>query len=244
MIQIILIQKTATMTAVLLNLQKQDPFSESCITTQRMAGKNSPLMDAIKVYEKQKSHEVIVSFNRSGLCVSYRTMKKHLEDLAELAISKSEQHVVPLPINVSKVSFTLTAFDNFGHNDKSTKFGTLSTHDTVSFLFKEVPSIKLSTPTKSKISLENVDMKVKLQWQEVIPFSTSKQINLLETFTVTSDQLHLSADDRERYEKQQFVLDFVRNIQKPSSNVLTWAGCKPFFQNSKFPQFKLDLYHL
>ena len=53
-------------------------------------------------------------------------------------------------------------------------------------------------------------MKVKPECQ--VPFSTSKHINLPKTFTVTSDQLHLSAEDRERYEKQEFILDCVRNI--------------------------------
>ena len=148
-------------------------------------------------------------------------MKKHPEDLKKLAISQSEQQIVPLPMNFSQVSFTLATFDNFDHNDKSTTSGTSSTHDTVSFLFQEIPSIKESKPTKSEISLENVNMKVKLHCQELIPFSPSKHLNLPQTFTVTSDQLHLSAEDRERDEKQEFILDCVRNIQKPSSTIPT-----------------------
>ena len=82
---------------------------------------------------------------------------------------------------------------------------------------------------KSEISLENVDMKVKLKCQELIPFSTSKHIilpDLPATFTATSYQLNLSGEDRERYEKQEFVLDCVRNIHKSSSNIPIWAGCK------------------
>ena len=63
-------------------------------------------------------------------------MKKHREDLAELATSKSEQHIVLLPMSFSKARFTLAAFDNFDHNDKSTTSGTPSTHDTVSVLFQ------------------------------------------------------------------------------------------------------------
>ena len=146
-------------------------------------------------------------------------MKKHREDLVKLAISKSEQHIVPLPMTFSRVSFTLATLDNFDHNDKSTMSGTSRTHDIVSVLFQNIPSnLK---PTKSEISLENVDMKVKLQRQEYIPFSTNKH-NLHETFTVTSDQLHLSAEDRERYEKQECV----RKIQKTSSNIPSWAVCK------------------
>ena len=146
--------------------------------------------------------------------------------MKNIAISQSEQQIVLLPMNFSKVSFTLATFDNFDHNYKSTTPSTSSTHDTVSVLFQEIPPIKESKPTKSEISLENVNMKVKLQCQEVILFSTSKHLNLPQTFTDISNQLHLSAEDRERYEKQEFILDCVRNIQKPNSNIPTWPGCK------------------
>ena len=91
---------------------------------------------------------------------------------------------------------------------------------------------------KSEISIEHFDIKVKLQCQEVIPFSKSKHINLPETFTVTSDQVYLSAEDRERYEKQEFILDRVGNIQNSNSNISTWTGCKALLSN------KLDLYYL
>lgn len=104
-------------------------------------------------------------------------MKKHHEDLAKPAISKSEQHIVTLPINFSKVSFTSMTFDNFDYNDKSTTSGASSTHDTISVLFQEIPTIKVSKSKKSEISLENVDMKVKLYCHEVVSFSASKHTN-------------------------------------------------------------------
>ena len=104
----------------------------------------------------------------------------------------------------------------------------------------------MSKPTKSEVPLKNVDTKVKLQCQEVIPFSTNKHINLPETFIITSDHPPLSAEERERYKKQEFILGCVRNIQNPSSNIIILHGrdVYPFFQNSKFPQCKLDQYHL
>ena len=127
------------------------------------------------------------------------------------------QHIVPLLMNF--FSFTLVGFDNSDHNDKSTTSCTSSTHGTASVLFHEIPSIKVS-----EISLENIDMKVKLRCQEIIPFSTSKHINLPETFTVTSDQLGSNREkgsNRDNYEKQKFILDCVRSIQKRSSNIST-----------------------
>ena len=103
------------------------------------------LMNAIEIYEKYK-------FNRSVLCVTFKTMKKHREDLAKLVFPKSEQQIVPLSMNFSKVSFTLAAFANFDHNDKSTTSGTSSTHATrlilqapmiqYQFFFKRFPLLK------------------------------------------------------------------------------------------------------
>ena len=95
-------------------------------------------------------------------------MKKYRENLAKLAILKSEEYIVPLPMNFSKDSFTLAAFDNFDHNDKSTTSGTSTTHDTASVFFQKVPSVKMIKPTKSETSLETVNMKVTLQCQEII----------------------------------------------------------------------------
>ena len=71
----------------------------------------------IKIYEMCKSWELITSFNWSGLWVKYRKTEKHREDLAKLAISKN---AVPLPMDFSKVNFTLAAFDSYNHNGKST----------------------------------------------------------------------------------------------------------------------------
>ena len=69
-------------------------------------------------------------------------MKKHREDLVELATSKSEQHIVLLPMSFSKARFTLAAFDNFDHNDKSTTSGTPSTHIQYQFFFNKFPLLK------------------------------------------------------------------------------------------------------
>ena len=69
-------------------------------------------------------------------------MKKHHEDLAKPAISKSEQHIVTLPINFSKVSFTSMTFDNFDYNDKSTTSGASSTMIQYQFFFKKFPLLK------------------------------------------------------------------------------------------------------
>ena len=61
--------------------------------------KRTPLhvMNAVEIYERCKSRELITSFNRSGLCISYASMKKHRNDLAKLAIISSSESGLPLP---------------------------------------------------------------------------------------------------------------------------------------------------
>ena len=93
------------------------------------------LMNSVEIYEKCKSRELITSFNKSGLCVSYASMKKHRNNLAKRAVLQGKNTGVPLPSHFSTESFTLAAFDNFDHADRNTLSGTYSTHDPVLTLF-------------------------------------------------------------------------------------------------------------
>ena len=43
------------------------------------------LMNSVEIYEKCKSRELITSFNKSGLCISYASMKKHWSEQAKKA---------------------------------------------------------------------------------------------------------------------------------------------------------------
>ena len=58
-------------------------------------------MNAVEIYERCKSKELITSFNRSGLCISYKSMKRHREDLEKhkTPIIKPSKSDVP-PTNV------------------------------------------------------------------------------------------------------------------------------------------------
>ena len=84
--------------------------------------KRTPLhvMNAVEIYERCKSRELITSFNRSGLCISYASMKKHRNDLAKLAMISSSESGLPLPSHFSPSVFTISAFDNIDHADKNT----------------------------------------------------------------------------------------------------------------------------
>ena len=65
-------------------------------------------MNACEIYERCKSKELITSFNRSGLCVSYQSMKRHRADLAKYCIKTVETNnrKVPLPSHSARTSFT------------------------------------------------------------------------------------------------------------------------------------------
>ena len=100
--------------------------------------KNTPfhIMNAAEIYKKCKSRELITSFNRCGVCVSYNSMKRHREALAKYAVRRSEPSGIPLPSHFSLNHFTLAAFDNFDHDDKYTLSGLSSSHNTASHYFK------------------------------------------------------------------------------------------------------------
>ena len=136
--------------------------------------KNTPLhiMNAAEIYEKCKSRELITSFNRCGVCVSYNSMKRHREALAKYAVHRSEPSGIPLPSHFSLNQFTLAAFDNFDHNDKYTLSGLSSSHDTAITLFQVKPEQPVTKPTKSEVPLDRINLTERLPCQEIVPFNS------------------------------------------------------------------------
>ena len=94
--------------------------------------KETPLhiMNSSAIYKKCKSRELLTSFNRLGLCTSYKETKRHRNNLAKLAISSSNDIDIPLATHFSKSQFTIAAMDNFDHFDFNSITGTAGTHDT------------------------------------------------------------------------------------------------------------------
>ena len=66
--------------------------------------KKTPLhiMNSSAIYEKYKSRELLTSFNRLGLCTSYKEAKLHKNNLAKFAISRSSDTGIPLSTHFSK----------------------------------------------------------------------------------------------------------------------------------------------
>ena len=71
-----------------------------------MGKKKIPLhiMNSSAIYEKCKSRELLTPFNCLGLCVSYKGTKLHRNNLAKLAISRSNDTGIPLPTHFRKFS--------------------------------------------------------------------------------------------------------------------------------------------
>ena len=71
------------------------------------------IMNSSAIYEKCKSRKLQTSFNCLGLCTSYNETKLHRNNLGKLAISRSNDRVVPLVTHFLKNKFTIATIDNF-----------------------------------------------------------------------------------------------------------------------------------
>ena len=120
------------------------------------------LMNVVEIYERCKSRELINSFNRSGLCISYASMKKHRNELAKFAIAISSEFSLAIPSHLSPSTFSISAFDNFDHVDKNMLSGKSGSHDTVFTLFQEIPTKKVMKPKRSEINVAAVKTLSKL----------------------------------------------------------------------------------
>ena len=95
---------------------------------------------------------MLTSFNRLGLCTSYKETKLHRNNLAKLAISRSSDTGIPLPTHFSKSRFTMAAMNNFDHSDFNSIRETAGTHDTAMTLFQIKPESCCVKPLKSEIN--------------------------------------------------------------------------------------------
>ena len=114
-------------------------------------------MNSSAIYDKSNSRGWLISFNCRGLCTSYKEAKFHRNNLAKLAISRSNDTGIPLPTHFSKSQFTIAALDDFDHSDFNSLTGRALTHNTSITLFQ----IKLESccvkPLQSEINLKDID---------------------------------------------------------------------------------------
>ena len=192
-------------------------------------------MNAVEIYEKCKSRELITSFNKSGICISYGSMKKHRNDLAKLAIYQSLNFGVPLPSHFSPDMFTIAAFDNFDHSDKNTLSGKSSTHNTVMKLFQEIPSQPVSKPSKSKANLNAIKTLTKLACQEVSPFKPNKNLIISPSFK-EDENLYQNEAAINSHETMEFIISAIKGIASKTNEPLpSWAGIQALLSSAKVP---------
>ena len=106
------------------------------------------VMNSVQIFERCCSKELITSFNRSGLCISYQSMKQHWQNLARLAIVQSQTSKVLLPTNFSPGEFTVVAFDTFSHAGKNSLSVKYCSHSTAITLFQSIPNKMPRRPKK------------------------------------------------------------------------------------------------
>ena len=94
------------------------------------------LFIAHSVCEKCKSRELLTPLNKLRVSVSYNEIQRVRSDLARFKYFQSKNEEVPISSHFSKGKFSIGAFDNFDHSDRSSLPGKFSNHDTVMTLFQ------------------------------------------------------------------------------------------------------------
>ena len=109
------------------------------------------VMNSVAIHDTRKSKTLISSFNNFGLCISYDELMRIHHDIASYTVQSAENGM-PLPSSLDANNFTIAAFDNFDHNER-TLSGIGSSHDTVAVMFQE----KVGAPKgKSNVPETNV----------------------------------------------------------------------------------------
>ena len=116
------------------------------------------VMNSVQIYERCRSKELVTSFNRSGLYISYQSMKQHRQNLARLAIEQRNTSIVLFPTHFSPEEFTVVAFDNFSHAEKNSLSGKYCSNDTPITLFQNIPNEIPRKSKNSKVNLKDVKL--------------------------------------------------------------------------------------
>ena len=109
------------------------------------------------VYDKCKSRELITALNKIDVSTSYnKVLTNRKNKLTDYVLASSINERPQLPSHFSKVHFSICAFDNFDHADRSSLSGTHSDHDTAVVMFQVKPDIIPSKPNVTAMNLPNL----------------------------------------------------------------------------------------
>ena len=138
------------------------------------------VMNAHAIYEKCRSRELTTAVNKQGTCVSYKSMKTQLSNLAKFTVYESLSLDVPLPSHFETENFSLAAMDNFDNADKSSLSGMKHAHDTVLIVFQIKPKIWKSKPTMTSIEISGIKNLDKRKCQEINNFFFQPEASIRE----------------------------------------------------------------
>ena len=138
-------------------------------------------MNTHTVYEKCKRRELITTFNKPYMCISYNSIKSHWSNFAKYTVFQSFPIAVPLPSHFDTQSFTIVALDNSDKADRSGLSGRKHAHDAVITVFQVKPWNMKSKPTMSFTDIWAIRNLEKLKCQEIVSFHYNQKLPLKTT---------------------------------------------------------------
>lgn len=178
-------------------------------------------MNAQAIHETCRSKTLITSFNHLGLCVGYDEVLRHHCALAQLTVGQSGD--VPLPSHFSPDMYTISAFDNFDHNE-ATFSGLGSTHDTVCVLFQDKPAVSIKKPCVSASGIEKKQKRLlsTLPCQNLrFYIKPAKRPDLSEDFKVDNGLFIMNENEFKEYSKKDLVWQFSRIAHTTTETKMT-----------------------
>ena len=192
-------------------------------------------MTSVEIYNRCRSRELITMFNRMAVSLSYNAMKRHRSDLAKFAIYKSKDCSVPLPSHFSLTEFTIVAFDNFNHADRSSLSGKSCANDTAITVFQKLPAKKLRKPNKSDCNLNEIKKVSVLPCQEIMPFcKPTKTLNLPVDFVVDAN-FDMTDESLVHALKDQVISLMMSRSAELNKDIPSWGGIRALTSVSDVP---------
>ena len=155
------------------------------------------------VYDKCKSRELITALNKIGV----KTKTKKKQNLTNYVLRSSINEGPSLPSHFSKDLFSICAFDNFDHADRSSLSGH-SDHDTAVVMFQVKPDIIPSKPNMTATNLPNSTQHFRNEppCQLLRNYNKSKSsANLTPNFSVDED-LYQNEELQKDHHNKEFTI--------------------------------------
>ena len=145
-------------------------------------------MDAHAVYERCKSRELVATFNKQCMCISYKLIKSQWSNLAKSTFLQSLPVAVPLPSHYDTKSFTTVALDIFGNADRNSLSERKQGHGAALIVFQVKLSIMKLKPTMSSKDISAIKNLEKLKCQQIVSFHQNQSLLLESTFFIGQEQ--------------------------------------------------------